>query len=218
MLPIVKRTIEVILEEIDLHNVTPKANEVIHLNVHKKRFERPEDLGKIIRKINEHTKCAAISLLPISKYERLDEAMAALFPNLPAQEKALHLEIYNFCALRKLGDAAGGSHLLQGKTLKVVFQKNQLIFGDKKVAMSRGYKEMMGLFFPHMKEQMGERVVKSGKSINMIDLKKAGGYATDGAFRDALKKLRKKLKDSTLPVTITNPKTYHYQLEVVYPS
>ena len=53
---------------------------------------------------------------------------------------------------------------------------------------------MIGLLFANRKEIVGTEIISEGKSLSIAKLKNVGGY-NKATFRDAIKTVRKKLKE-----------------------
>ena len=103
------------------------------------------------------------------------------------------------------------------KKRKDIFLENDnLYYGAKKIPVERGQKSIVDLFLKNAKVYRGNKLTQKGTGIEIAELQKAGNYQNENAFRNALNKLRKKLKDSEFPATIENPQTKKYQLVIKY--
>ena len=98
--------------------------------------------------------------------------------------------------------------------LKIV--DNYLYFGEEKIPTERGQKTMTQLFLDNSKIFRGEKITNNRHALSVDELQVAGGYRNKEAFRDAIKKLRKKLRDIKWPVSIKNPSTGKYQMVINY--
>ena len=100
------------------------------------------------------------------------------------------------------------------KNIKI--EGDNLVFELKKIPMERGQKTMTQLFLDSARIFRKGRLSKKGELLNLEDIQKASNYLNEEAFRDGLKKLRRKLKKSGWPVTIENPGTKKYQMLIQY--
>lgn len=91
-----------------------------------------------------------------------------------------------------------------------------LYFGDEKIPTERGQKTMTQLFLDNAKIFRGEKKASNGHTLSAGEIQQAGNYINEYAFRNGLNKLRRKLKKAKWPVTIENPGTKMYQMEIKY--
>ncbi len=90
-----------------------------------------------------------------------------------------------------------------------------IVWGDVVLPIERGHYTMMGIFLenPRIISPDG-KTTKKGVEINREELEQSVPYRDEGSFRSALKKLRRKLKDSGMPITIENFTTNKYIIQI----
>ena len=107
--------------------------------------------------------------------------------------------------------------LNNGKKRKDIFIENDFLYFDtKKIPIERGQKSMVEFLLKNAKIFRGSKITQKGTELKLIDIKEFGGYQNESAFRNALNKLRKKLKNADFPVSIENPQTGKYQMVIKY--
>ncbi len=95
------------------------------------------------------------------------------------------------------------------------FVGDKIIWGDTELPVERGHGVMMNIFFENPTIILpNEKVQKKGTPVERIELERAVPYNDEDSFRSALKKLRKKLKEAGLPMTIKNFSKNKYLLEI----
>jgi hypothetical protein len=99
---------------------------------------------------------------------------------------------------------------------KIAITDDSLIWLDKKVPLRRGQRSVMKILLKNAREKRNEKIIKNGEAVHRNLLQKEGGYRDDLAFRDALNKLRRKIKNNGFPMTIQNETTNYYLLEIKY--
>ena len=99
-------------------------------------------------------------------------------------------------------------------TIKI--ENDYLVFGLEKIPVERGQKSIVGLFLDNAKVFRGDKLSNKGNDVEINKLIEAGGYADANAFRDGLKRLRRKIKKAEIPATIENTGTGKYQIIIKY--
>lgn len=107
---------------------------------------------------------------------------------------------------------------LNGKKVRksISLESNHFYFEEMKIPIGRGQRSMLQLLFNKARIIHGSRLSKNGVEIAVPELISVGGYKNENAFRDALRRLREKIKKAKFPVTITNPQSGKYQMLVEY--
>lgn len=142
---------------------------------------------------------------------------------LPLKQIKAHIEVFEKRLIGKASDAEQSIPVeekpkpeKEGLKKDIHIENDSLCFGTKKIPFERGQKSMVDLFIKNAKVYRGDKLVSKGKEIDLIEFQRVGGYQNEAAIRNALNKLRKKLKEAEFPVTIENPQTGKYQMVIKY--
>ncbi len=110
-----------------------------------------------------------------------------------------------------------GSNKIQKIFNKITLEDDNLFWQNHKIPVQRGQREMTKFLLAEAREYRGEKLIKNGYPTNRNILQKKGGYTNESSWRDALNKLRRKLKEANFPVKIISETKNHYILEIHYP-
>ncbi len=99
----------------------------------------------------------------------------------------------------------------------IYLDEDRLRWGEKSIPMQRGQKQMMEKVLKNAREiRGGKRPTKKGNFINREVFQSIYG-GNQGSFRNALNKIRGKIKKAKFPMKIKSETTNNYILEIHYP-
>lgn len=101
-----------------------------------------------------------------------------------------------------------------GKTIKLL--GGYLTYLENKIPMKGGQKIMMKLFLDKAEISNRSKIRQKGEPLRVEVLTKECKYRDENSFRNALKKMRVKLRDNNYPATIDNVGDKEYQLSIKY--
>lgn len=100
------------------------------------------------------------------------------------------------------------------KISEIKIINNYLMCGTVKMPIRSGQKAIMDFFLKNPKKIKKGNVLSKGKPIPRIDLEEYGHYDDEDSFRSALKKLRMRLREYKMPLSIESAGKNLYILEI----